>query len=717
MSNTNDIIRNLHLRPFSTLNFCEKQEIVKSDRPKPVLKYLKTVIKKSGVVRTFNTDLYDNHIWLCGSESFNKLYCWPCLLFSNEKSTWNSTDKGFCDLNNIHTAVSRHEKSESHINAWIKFKSFGTSRIETQIDTLFKIEIERHNEKVRQNREILKRFISITCFLAKQEIAFRGHNEAKDSVNRGNYIELAKTLAEYDEKLNNHLQNATVFSGLSASIQNDLVNSITNVMINTIKDELSQVKFVAISLDETSDVTNFSQMSTVFRYVYGGRCVERFICFTDVSKDRSATAIYDHVLRYLNLFDCKDKLIAQTYDGASVMAGHLNGVQTKVREVIPEAVFVHCYSHKLNLVLSQSTSLIKQCKIFFSTLSGLVAFFSHSSKRTSLLDSVVKRRFPKIAPTRWSYNSRLVQSVQDCKEPLITMFTEIIENADIWDGKTILEARGFLSILQDFEFNFLLNLFNEIYTHTEVTFQILQSKHLDITFCSKEIIALQNFLQEMRNSQFENIWGSTAGSKNENINTSKRKRYEMSPEETYKHLFYEILDTISRQITVRFESLKHELKFIELLDSTKYVQYSTCFPTESLNALKDIYAKFFDFPRLKCELSVFYKSESLPHTSVLNVFKHLEQNDLHVGLPELFKLCNLILTIPVTSSSVERSFSALKRIKTYTRNSQGEDRLSGLALMSIEKELLTSLKAKETFFDIVIKDFCRKTRRMDLLYK
>ena len=39
-------------------------------------------------------------------------------------------------------------------------------------------------------------------------------------------------------------------------------------------------------------------------------------------------------------------------------------------------------------------------------------------------------------------------------------------------------------------------------------------------------------------------------------------------------------------------------------------------------------------------------------------------NDLSDAMPELFRLCALILTIPFTTALVERSFSALKRIKT-----------------------------------------------------
>ena len=94
------------------------------------------------------------------------------------------------------------------------------------------------------------------------------------------------------------------------------------------------------------------------------------------------------------------------------MSSELNGVQARIKEDVPEAMFLHCYAHKLNLVLLHSAKCMPEdCKTFFKTLEGLNAFFSKSTKRTHLLDNVVKRRLPRASPTRWSSNSRLLQTV------------------------------------------------------------------------------------------------------------------------------------------------------------------------------------------------------------------------------------------------------------------------------------------------------------------
>ena len=52
----------------------------------------------------------------------------------------------------------------------------------------------------------------------------------------------------------------------------------------------------------------------------------------------------------------------------------------------------------------------------------------------------------------------------------------------------------------------------------------------------------------------------------------------------------------------------------------------------------------------------------------------------------------LIATIGATSAGVERSFSSLKRLKTYTRNTIGQERLRNLAFVAIERRTVKSLE-------------------------
>ena len=60
-------------------------------------------------------------------------------------------------------------------------------------------------------------------------------------------------------------------------------------------------------------------------------------------------------------------------------------------------------------------------------------------------------------------------------------------------------------------------------------------------------------------------------------------------------------------------------------------------------------------------------------------------------LPEFAKALKILAVIPATSCSAERSISSLRRLKTYLRNSMGQERLSSLALLHIEREYVNKV--------------------------
>lgn len=82
----------------------------------------------------------------------------------------------------------------------------------------------------------------------------------------------------------------------------------------------------------------------------------------DISDGQDA----NHIV--LALFNCFEKLnldvkslkiVAQSYDGASVMSGCLNGVQAKIKQYFPCAIYTHCMAHRLNLVVLDMCKGIK----------------------------------------------------------------------------------------------------------------------------------------------------------------------------------------------------------------------------------------------------------------------------------------------------------------------------------------------------------------------
>ena len=231
------------------------------------------------------------------------------------------------------------------LNICVIGKKFGKVRIEYLISEQKKIGDNRHNELVKKNRNILKRYVDAVCYLSKNELAFRGDDESETSLNRGNYVELIYLLKKYDDKLSNFLENASSFCGLSNLIQNDLIESVAYVLRAHIKEEIGRAKFVAIMLDETTDVTNLCLLSFMVRYSLDNDIHERFLGFVDLSSDRMAETICKIVVDKLQGLKCENKLIAQSYDGAAVMAGKINELQSRVKETYLHAIFIHCFTH------------------------------------------------------------------------------------------------------------------------------------------------------------------------------------------------------------------------------------------------------------------------------------------------------------------------------------------------------------------------------------
>lgn len=77
--------------------------------------------------------------------------------------------------------------------------------------------------------------------------------------------------------------------------------------------------------------------------------------------------------------------------------------------------------------------------------------------------------------------------------------------------------------------------------------------------------------------------------------------------------------------------------------------------------------------------------ENLPKTAT----SALEKCD-KIFFPNIYILLKILAVLPVTTATVERTFSSLRRLKTYLRNTTSESRLNGLALLSIHRDIKIS---------------------------
>ena len=180
-------------------------------------------------------------------------------------------------------------------------------------------------------------------------------------------------------------------------------------------------------------------------------------------------------------------------------------------------------------------------------------------------------------------------------------------------------------------------------------------------------------------------------------------------------VFYPALDTALFELKERFKGLKKmsdEFYFLTPKNLTTIEEQII------IKASYDLHIKY------KNELSSDITNQLLclrnflcvnNSTSVLHNIKdltvYLIEHDLASSFHDVFTLCLIFLTIPVTVASAERSFSKLKLIKNYLRNSISQDRLTNIAILNIERE-----KTSELEIDKIINDFANlKSRKKNFL--
>ena len=74
---------------------------------------------------------------------------------------------------------------------------------------------------------------------------------------------------------------------------------------------------------------------------------------------------------------------------------------------------------------------------------------------------------------------------------------------------------------------------------------------------------------------------------------------------------------------------------------------------------------------------------------VVVLFQLFMENNLSEVFSETVTLLKIIITTPMTTAEAERGFSTLKRVKTFLRNTMTQERLNALAMLSMEKRLVT----------------------------
>jgi len=286
------------------------------------------------------------------------------------KEAW--VDTGFNTWHNATSRIKKHSTSSLHINSAEALAKLKTVNIIQRLSSATEKQMMNH-------RTALRKIFSTLKVLAKQGLPLRGINNNENS----NFIQILKARAEDVSELESWLKRSG-HKWLHHDVQNEILELMATKVMSENLAEIRQVEFCALLLDETSDLSKIEQISICLRIVSQNLVSsEFFLGFYSTSSTKAETlfqVVQDVFLRF-NL--PLTKLRGQCYDGAANVSGKITGLQTRLREIEPRALYVHCNAHNINLVVQDAMERVPATRKFIGVVKDMINFVKDSPKRIS----------------------------------------------------------------------------------------------------------------------------------------------------------------------------------------------------------------------------------------------------------------------------------------------------------------------------------------------
>ena len=347
----------------------------------------------------------DQFLWLSYSNELKGGICRYCILFPERPSRGGTPggnrgnfvllpyQKPYTKALGKNGFLTSHEKSAMHRYAAEKADIFAQNfrNPDTRVDNRL---LKQQAEQEQQNKEILCQVVLAVEFLAKQGLPFRGNKDDKvdfadESVNRGNFIALLQLLGKFSNNLQNHLflgkRNALY---TSKTIQNEIIH----IYACKIKERLTKhtreknLPYSIITDEVTDPHANHDILSVCLRFVdltslKDPHIKECLIIFLNLER-ANASAISSKILESLSHPSVSldpARIRGQGYDGATVMSSARAGVQAKIKEISPLAIYTHCFSHCLNLAIAASCK-VQEVRNLIGLINEAYLFLANSPK-------------------------------------------------------------------------------------------------------------------------------------------------------------------------------------------------------------------------------------------------------------------------------------------------------------------------------------------------
>lgn len=676
---------------------------------------------KNVVCRSFQASWFASWEWLHWDTKTERAFCHTCCTAARKKLlTAGCADgafltKGFQNWKDATVSFRKHEASECHREAVERLLSLPAAT-----EDVGELLSSRLTEDKRAARESFLKIVSALRFLARQGLASRGDGLHEED---GNFNQLLKLTSSSDPALAEWLQRkSSKYTG--HNMQNEILQVMAHRIIRGIACEM-QSEFFTIMVDETTDTSTVEQMTIVLRWVSDQlETHEDFVGMYALEKADATTivAVIKDVCTRLNL--PLDHCRGQCYDGASVMRGHRNGVAVQLLAENPRALYTHCYGHALNLACQDMIKDVKCIKECLDTVFDLSKLLKFSAKRNAtyqrLKDDMAPDQagFRTLCPTRWTTRAASLASIISNYSVLQASLTEF-ETMAKYDAEMSARVSGIAHRFSLFSFLFGVMLGHRILGIAENLSKTLQHKDISAAEGQEAARITLQSLEALRNDEsFAAFWTEvlkvqSANDVDEPVLPRRRKTparfadgagggyHADTPVDLYKPVYFAAIDTVSACIKERFDQPGY--KVYSCLEGVILKAAAGNNYTAELAEVEKMYAEDINVPLLQTQLPLL-KSCCKGNISIEGVKSALL--DLGTGrklLSEVTTIMKLILVMPASNATSERSFSALRRLKTYLRSTMSQVRLNSLLLLHVHKDKTDALDLLQCGDDFVAK--------------
>jgi len=662
--------------------------------------------KPSTYCRKFLNKWTSEFDWIFYDAQKDVAYCQQCteaaqkrLITVNDKESpfinISQSSVGYCNWKKAVERFRVHELSTTHKEAVLKL-----SCTEQGIHIVSSLNVAKERQMAQARVALLKLFSSLR-YLTTQGLAIRGHTDEAS-----NYHNLLLLRSEDCEDVRQWMcRQGVQYQWMSHDVQDEMIEMMTQAVLRIILTKIRKLQYFAIMIDESADVSVREQVSICFRTVEENLDIQEDFVGLYCSDTTDASTLYN-IIR-----DCLSRLgldvvhcRGQCYDGASNVAGIHTGVQSRLRTDERRAIFVHCYAHSLSLVLQDAIKNVSVCRDALNTMRDIITFVRSSPKRLAWFSTLQTQQvnLRPFCPTRWTLRAASVNSVLDNIEELITFMNEVATSDK---GEAGYKANGFAKYLCKFSNYFVLKLLAKVFNHIDAVNTHLQSAKLNfhdslssVDMLKQTVVSLRDkaddfFAEVVASAEQVDYISQPSVPRLRRMPKRLEDAHEQQPQDTvelyHRKIFVEIIDTIHVALNSRFETEAVEvLQRVEdfLLHNSK----------EALNDICSFYGSDIDRCRLALHRDMFFDFtvNSVDNlTQIIQTFS--SDTKFACMLPELHKLLRLILTIPVTTCTAERSFSCLRRLKTFLRSTMGQRRLNSVAVMNVHSDIAMELNLDE----------------------